>query len=138
MIQTSMNLGERHQNESAPKLQLEAEGANEKILFAGSNDITDEERERLSLRVKSTERDNAELIDVWLVPFARQCAAIGRYFSVGAECDRLSVGGVVPCDHNDHAILARIVAERVPSARPYMQLRKSKFDQIFKSGRQDV
>lgn len=138
MIQTSMNLGELHQKEAAPELQSEAEGANEKILCAEDNSTTAEELEELSLRVKAVERDNAELIDVWLVPYAKQCAAIGRYFSVGAECDRLSVGGVIPCDHNDHAVLARIVAERVPSARQYMQMRKSKFDQIFKSGRQDV
>ena len=133
MFQTSLNLGERHQNESAPELQSEAKGTNEKALCVKGNSTTAEELEELSLQVKAVERENAELIDVWLVPYARQCAAIGRYFSVGAECDRLSVGGVIPCDHNDHAILARIVAERVPSARRYMQMRKSKFDKIFGS-----
>ena len=133
MVTTFMSSGERHQKEVAPKLQLEAKSTNEKVLFAGSNDITDEERERLSLKAKAVERENAELINTWLVPYARQCAVTGRYFSVGEYCDRLSVGQVVPSDHNDHAVLARIVAERVPSARPYMQMRKSKFDKIFGS-----
>lgn len=135
MIQTFMKLGERNQNEVAPKLQLEAKSADEKVNVAGDNDTTVEELENLSLRVKATERENAELINTWLVPYARQCATVGRYFSVGEYCDRLSVGKVVPNDHNDHAILARIVAERVPSARPYMQLRKSKFDKVFGSRR---
>ena len=131
MVTTSMSSGERHQKEAAPKLQLEAKSTNEVCV---TDDITTtEELERLSLRVKSTERENAELINTWLVPYARQCAVTGRYFSVGEYCDRLSVGQVVPSDHNDHAILARIVAERVPSARRYMQLRKSKFDAVFGS-----
>lgn len=133
MITNSMSTGERHQKEEAPKLQLEAESTNEKVLCVKDNSTTSEGLEELSLRVRAVQREHAELIDVWLVPYAKQCVATGRYFSVGEYCDRLSVGGVVPSDHNDHAIIARIVAERVPSARPYMQLRRSKFDQIFKA-----
>lgn len=93
--------------------------------------ITAEELERLSLQVKRVEREHAELLETWLIPYARDCAISGRRFSVGERCDYLAWHGVKSCSHNDQPILARVLLQRVPEARGLVELRRCRVDFVF-------
>lgn len=95
--------------------------------------ITAEELERLSLQVKRVEREHADLLETWLIPYARDCAISGRRFSVGERCDYLAWHGVKSCSHNDQPILARVLLQRVPEARGLVELRRCKVDAVFEA-----
>lgn len=41
-------------------------------------------------------------------------------------------GGSFKLDNSDSAIVARLLLEAVPEAKPYLQTRRSKFDEVFK------
>ena len=107
-----------------------AKSAGEKVLRQ-SKSITVEDLERLSLRVKQVDREHGEFMRVWLMPHALQCVASNRRFSVSEYCDRKSWQGVDAPDHNAQPIVARLLAERLPECRPYIELRRSKYDAVF-------
>lgn len=117
---------------TAPVGTTEAEGVSEKV-NAQIDDITPEGLQRLSLRVKRVEREYAELLETWLIPYARDCAISGRRFSVGERCDYLAWHGVKSCSHNDQPILARVLLQRMPEARGLVELRRCKVDAVFEA-----
>jgi hypothetical protein len=41
-------------------------------------------------------------------------------------------GGAFKLDNSDSAIVSRLLLEAVPEAKPYLQTRRSKFDEVFK------
>ena len=100
--------------------------------------ITAEELGRLSLQVRRVEREHADLLETWLIPYARDCAISGRRFSVGERCDYLAWHGVKSCSHNDQPILARVLLEKVPEARGLVELRKCAVDAVFEARRASV
>lgn len=93
-----------------------------------TDDTPTEER---SLQVKRCEREHDEFLNVWLEPYARQCASVGRKFSVSEFCDHKSWQGISAPDHNDQPILARLLVRRVPECRSLVELRRSKWDEVF-------
>lgn len=87
--------------------------------------------EGLSLRAKEVEREYRDVIERFLVPYARECVSTGRRFSVHERLDWLRWHGAASVNHDAQPILARIVLDRVPEARGLVETRKSKWDEVF-------
>ena len=117
-----------------------AKSAGEKVSCA-DNDSTIEE---LSLRVAAVERRyfSDPRIEAYFCDHARACASAGRRFSTYERAEWLrwfkpsnSHGRDIEVDNTDIPIVARLTVERVPECKPYIELRKSKYDAVFEARR---
>lgn len=117
------------------------QSAGEKVSCA-ENDSTTEVRR---LRVAEVERRFAGIDKhLWdeLVQTAQEHAAAGRWFNIQGIVEGWRDGGRVTGDggsfrlnHNDCPILSRLLVEAVPECKPYIELRKSKYDAVFEARR---
>lgn len=105
--------------------------------YVNDNDSTIEE---LSLRVAAVERRyfSDPRIENYFCDHARACAAAGRRFSTYERAEWLrwfrpsdSSGRDIEVDNTDIPIVARLTVERVPECKPYIELRRSKYDAVF-------
>lgn len=117
-----------------------AKSADEKVNVAECNSITCDELERCKHIVASVEHEFFDATDkgVPFVEYAKECTAAGRRFSIHAQGSYFSEydvsdrrGESIRLNHNDAPILARLVVERVPQCLPFVELRRSKWDEVF-------
>ena len=103
--------------------------------YVNNEDSTTNSEPERSLRVKQVDREHGEFMRVWLIPHALQCVATNRRFSVGEFCDRKSWQGIASPDHNAQPIVARLLVEKLPQCRPFVELRRCQWDAVFEARR---
>lgn len=107
-------------------------------------EFDDSSFEALSRRVAEVERRylGDSMIAAYFLDHARACAAAGRRFSTYERAEWLrwyrpsdSRGRDIEVNNSDISILARLIVERVPEAGPYVEVRRSKYDEVFEARR---
>lgn len=97
--------------------------------------MDEHELTRLEAEVSRVENDlfwaNAGRSGQALTAYAKACVAAGRRISVREYMHFAAGGGSPQSDHNDEAIVARLLVERLPECRKYVSLRSSRFDRVF-------
>jgi len=97
--------------------------------------MDEDEIARLEAEVSKVENSyfwaNAGRSGQALIAYAKACVAAGRRISIREYTHFAAGGGSPQSDHNDEAIVSRLLLERLPECRKYVSLRRSRFDRVF-------